>query len=148
MRRFIALVFLILYVIGTDDVRANENLHLVAITNKSISTLTKSDIHAYFSLRKQLLPSGNKVVLITLPLNSPETLRFSQIVFDYYPYQLARAWDARVFAGKGALPIEKPDKTSLIKFITATQASIGYLLLDIDEIDTLSEQVNVFPIEE
>ncbi|MFC3121241.1 hypothetical protein [Agaribacter flavus] len=121
---------------------------LVVVYNKSIDTLDVGDVHTYFSLRKQLLPSGKKVNLVTLPLDSPDTTRFTQAIFDFFPYQLARVWDARVFAGKGTLPDEVYDHDTLIAFILGNKTGLGYLVMKESDIKELSEQVNVLLIEE
>lgn len=118
----------------------------VLITNKQIGELSTEQIKSFYTLQRKLLPNGNTVKPTMLPLSHEHTVRFTQSLFGFYPYQLSRIWDRRIFTGKAQTPIEFETPQALLRFVSETDNAVGYLYVAQGDLAKLKEAVNVLVI--
>lgn len=92
------------------------------------------------------MPNSQRAQLTSLPLNSADTIGFTQKFFNYYPYQLKRIWDQAIFSGKARRPKQFDNTDDLLDFIKSNNNAIGYLIIEKSELRQLEEAYNVIAI--
>lgn len=140
-KRIIYLLFIILY--GFSSVVVAEDKILVILASDNVSHITIETVSNLYSFRQKLMPNNQKVRLTHLPINSADTIGFTQKVFNYYPYQLKRLWDRAIFSGKARSPKSFKNYDDLLHFIKSHNNAIGYLFINTTELSQLKEKYNV-----
>ena len=84
-------------------------------------------MRGFFTLKRTVWPNGHAVQIITLNTDSIKHRRFVEDELKLFNYQIKRIWDRQIFSGSALTPIEVNDFEELIKKITSTPGSIGYI---------------------
>lgn len=119
---------------------------LIVIASDNIKAVSLETISNLYTFRQKLMPNSQRAQLTSLPLNSPETINFTQKFFNYYPYQLKRIWDQAIFSGKARRPKQFDNVDELLVFIKSNDNAIGYLIVTVSEISKVKETYNVIAI--
>lgn len=123
-----------------------EDKKLIILASNNIETISLEAISNLYTFRQKLMPNSERVQLTSLPLNSEDTIGFTQKFFNYYPYQLKRIWDQAIFSGKARRPKSFDNAEDLLAFIKNNDNAIGYLIIKTSELTQLKEMYNVIAI--
>jgi hypothetical protein len=119
---------------------------LVILASDNIETISLEAISNLYTLRQKLMPNSQRAQLTSQPINSEDTIGFTQKFFNYYPYQLKRIWDQAIFSGKARRPKQFDNADDLLAFIKSHDNAIGYLMIKASEISQVKETYNVIAI--
>ena len=100
---------------------------LVHPENK-ITTISQDTLRAIFSMRNRIWPDGSPITVFILNPDSKAHRQFCLNYLEIFPYQLQRVWDVMVYSGTGQSPIEVKSEVDMLKKISQTSGSIGYIL--------------------
>ncbi|MCB1877005.1 MAG: hypothetical protein KDH88_13610 [Chromatiales bacterium] len=116
-----------------QDVRTVVN---AAVPDNAVS---KNTIRAIFGVRVRKWSDGSPITVFVLPDNDPLHERFSKSQLNIFPHQLRRAWDRQVYSGTGQAPTEVANEEEMVRQLSETPGSIGYLSEDrvVPELKTL-----------
>ena len=103
------------------------------------NTLTTYQIRQIYTMRQHYWPSGQAVVVFTLPSDQLIHKQFSKNILKIFPYQLDRMWRKLTYSGLGKVPIEVNTIDELKNMIKNTPGAIGYVdkLLEGDAFDVI-----------
>lgn len=119
---------------------------LIILASDNIESISLDTISNLYAFRQKLMPNSQRAQLTSLPLNSADTIGFTQKFFNYYPYQLKRIWDQAIFSGKARRPKQFDNTDDLLDFIKSNNNAIGYLIIEKSELRQLEEAYNVIAI--
>ena len=119
---------------------------LIILASDNIETISLETISNLYAFRQKLMPNNQRALLTSLPINSEDTIGFTQKFFNYYPYQLKRIWDQAIFSGKARRPKQFDNKDDLLDFIKSNNNAIGYLIIEKSELRQVKEAYNVIAI--
>lgn len=128
-----------------SSVLANEK-KLIILASDNIDTLSLDSISNLYAFRQKLMPNNQRAQLTSLPINSEDTIGFTQKFFNYYPYQLKRIWDQAIFSGKARRPKQFDNGSELLSFIKENDNVIGYLMIEVSNLPQVKETYNVIAI--
>ena len=123
-----------------------EEKKLIILASDNIESISLDTISNLYAFRQKLMPNSQRAQLTSLPLNSADTIGFTQKFFNYYPYQLKRIWDQAIFSGKARRPKQFDNTDDLLNFIKSNNNAIGYLIIEKSELRQLEEAYNVIAI--
>lgn len=129
----------------TSSALANDK-KLIVIASDNIKTVSLETISNLYTFRQKLMPNSQRAQLTSLPINSEDTISFTQKFFNYYPYQLKRIWDQAIFSGKARRPKQFDTSDDLLIFIKSHENAIGYMMVKTSEILKIKETYNVIAI--
>lgn len=103
------------------------------------NAVSKNTIRAIFGVRVRKWSDGSPITVFVLPDNDPLHERFSKSQLNIFPHQLRRAWDRQVYSGTGQAPTEVANEEEMVRQLSETPGSIGYLSEDrvVPELKTL-----------
>lgn len=133
---------LFLYSFFFSEVFAEERV-MIIIASDNVDKISMETVSNLYSFRQKFISNSQRVKLTYLPLNSEDTVVFTQKVFNYYPYQLKRIWDRLVFSGKASPPKLFEEAGSLLDFIKNNNNVIGYLYINASELSEKKDKYNV-----
>lgn len=120
-----------------------DNKVLIILVSDNITDINIETVGNLYSFRQKFMPNNQKVKLTHLPMNSEDTIGFTQKVFDYYPYQLKRLWDQAIFSGTARSPKNFTTHKDLLTFIKNNNNAIGYLFINESDVAKIKEEYNV-----
>lgn len=123
-----------------------EEKKLIILASDNIQTISLETISNLYAFRQKLMPNSQKAQLTSLPMNSEDTIGFTQKFFNYYPYQLKRIWDQAIFSGKARRPKQFNNTVDLLYFIKNNDNAIGYLIIENSKLPQMKEAYNVVAI--
>jgi len=123
-----------------------EEKKLIILASDNIESISLDTISNLYAFRQKLMPNSQRAQLTSLPLNSEDTIGFTQKFFNYYPYQLKRIWDQAIFSGKARRPKQFDNKDDLLDFIKSNNNAIGYLIIEKSALHQVKEAYNVIAI--
>lgn len=103
--------------------------------------MSVSQLRRIYSMRQLRWASNIPIVVFVLPSQHSVHKKFSKNTLNIFPYKLDRIWNKLTFSGLGVAPNVVQSQEELIKAVSSTPGSIGY-------IDNLNkeEHVNVIKI--
>jgi len=90
-------------------------------------TLTASQLRRIYTVRQLQWSDGHRITVFVLPRQHALHLRFSKERLQMFPYQLDRIWNKLTYSGLGVAPINVDTPQALIKAVSETPGSIGYI---------------------
>ena len=75
----------------------------------------------------KVFPNGEKVTVLTLEDNAPETEMFRESALNKSNSQFKSYWSKLAFTGKGTPPTEVASSADMINAIKADASSIGFI---------------------
>lgn len=141
-RKNIFLIMFFLYSLFFSEVFAEDKV-MIIIASDNVDRISMETVSNLYSFRQKFISNSQRVKLTYLPLNSKDTVVFTQKVFNYYPYQLKRIWDRLVFSGKASPPKLFEEAQLLLDFIKNNNNVIGYLYINASELSEKKEKYNV-----
>jgi hypothetical protein len=124
----------------------SDDKKLIVIASDNIKIISLEAISNLYTFRQKLMPNSQRAQLTSMPLNSEDSIDFTQKFFKYYPYQLKRIWDQAIFSGKARRPKQFDTSDELLIFIKDNDNAIGYILIKTSEILKVKETYNVIAI--
>ena len=111
-----------------EEINSSEKYYIV-ISNQNHFTgqMDQRALRGFFTLKRTVWPNGHAVQIITLNTDSSKHRRFIEDELKLFNYQVKRIWDRQIFSGSALTPIEVNDFEELIRKITSTPGSIGYI---------------------
>jgi ABC-type phosphate transport system substrate-binding protein len=105
------------------------------IANATVDTneLKLRDIRAIFTMKKRLWPDGEQVQVFVLPDNDATHQAFCKRVLGVFPRQLQAIWHRLAYSGTGTAPTILESEEEMVKQISQTPGSIGYLIRDTND---------------
>jgi hypothetical protein len=112
----------------TEEINNSEKYYIV-ISNQNHFTgrFDQRALRGFFTLKRTVWPNGHAVQIITLNTDNIKHRRFVEDELKLFNYQVKRIWDRQIFSGSALTPIEVDDFAELIRKITSTPGSIGYI---------------------
>jgi len=92
-------------------------------------------------MRQVQWPNNIRIKVYVLPSNQLIHKSFCKENLRIFPYQLDRIWNKLTFSGLGVAPIVVENQAELLRIVSTTPGSIGY----IDNVNK-EEHVNVIEI--
>jgi len=102
---------------------------LSIIVNESVvsSPASEKELRNIFTLQKTHWNNGNKIVIFVFPDNHPLHRQFSKTITKIFPHQYRRIWDRISFSGTGIAPVVVSNEKEMLKKVSQTKNSIGYI---------------------
>ena len=102
---------------------------LVVVVNQQLKqdTISRHGLSAIFKMRLHKWKDNTPVTVFVLADNQPLHNVFCKTILNVFPHQMRRSWDRLVFSGSGQAPIQLNSKEEMIKMLSSTSGSIGYL---------------------
>jgi len=115
--------------VNTEELIANTEKYYIVISNENNfhGPLDQGSLRGFFTLKRTVWPNGNAVQIITLNTDSLKHREFVEYKLKLFNYQVKRIWDRQIFSGSALTPIEVNNFEDLIKKVTSTPGSIGYI---------------------
>ncbi|MGB3727108.1 MAG: hypothetical protein WA981_15270 [Glaciecola sp.] len=137
---------------GSEDaifLKEEKQKIVVIISHLDTTNIEISDIKQLYSMKRKLLPDGNRAVLTMLPIDTKESVYAFKYLIGLYPYQMQRIWDRAVFSGKGTSPSVFTSSSEIVSYIANNTNTIGFTAVNTQsELSKLKEIVNVIAIVE
>lgn len=122
-----------------SKIMTRKNSGLVVIVNKANSKLlTKSDISNIYSDRITRWPSGERILILNLPLDSSERQRFTAAILDMSPQDAATDWSNRTITNRSQSDYRTKNAQVVVSYVERHENAIGYV-----PVAVLSENDNV-----
>lgn len=104
---------------------------VVLIGNPSIpiGVLSKYDIKNIFLGSKLTWKDGSNIFIVIQRKNPCHKIFLKEFI-DKTPAQFSNYWKKQIFTGKGIAPPAKKNDEEVIKFVSQTKGSIGYVSTD------------------
>jgi len=106
------------------------NTHAISlIVNQSVtaSPASSKELRNIFTMQKTYWSNGKKIQVFVFPDNNPLHRQFSKTITKIFPYQYRRIWDRMTFSGTGIAPKTVYNMEEMIKKVSNTKNSIGYI---------------------
>lgn len=105
-----------------------KNGGLVVIVNKANSNpVSKSDISNIYSDRITRWPSGERILILNLPLDSRERQRFSTAILDMSPQDAAKEWSNRTITNRSQSDYRTKNAQVVVSYVERHENAIGYV---------------------
>ncbi|MCC2617518.1 hypothetical protein LJ739_14790 [Aestuariibacter halophilus] len=124
---------------------AASDVLVVAHSSVQIDTLSRSQLRRIFTLRQSTWPQGVPITVVAMPDSNAAHQVFCKKLLRLFPYQLERTWDKVAYSGLGERPLSAQNSAEMIEIIRQQPGSVGYLLIDPQEIP---EDVHVIHVNE
>lgn len=112
---------------------ADSPIHVIANATVDTNELKLRDIRAIFTMKKRLWPDGEQVHVFVLPDNNATHQAFCKRVLGVFPRQLQAIWHRLVYSGTGSAPTILETEEEMVKQISQTPGSIGYIIRDTND---------------
>ena len=119
-------VLLLLFLIISIKVFANNKFVVVVSKNSKISKLSKTTISKLFLSKSKSFPNGKRAIPIEIN-NSELQLDFYKKITNKNEKQLSKYWAKMIFTGKGTPPKKFKTIANLKNFIKRNKNAITYL---------------------
>jgi ABC-type phosphate transport system substrate-binding protein len=108
---------------------AATDLELVVIVNlkNSVSSLSRDELEALFTLSRQRWSNGDPVIVLNLEPGSGPRTHFDRVVLGMAPDEAARFWIDRRIRGRGNPPTKAPNPVTALKVVAALTGAISYV---------------------
>jgi len=83
-----------------------------------------------FAMKQRSWPDGSSVTVFVLPSDHRTHRDFCKKKLSIFPNQLEAMWYRRVYTGTGSAPVQVSDSQTMLRRISDTPGSIGYLADD------------------
>jgi hypothetical protein len=105
---------------------------LVVIVHPSIrETLSRSDLAAIFTTRKQAWSGGKKVIPFNFPAKHEYRVAFDQTILRMDPDAVARYWIDRRIRGGNAPPKQVPSAQVILRLVEKLDGAVAYIPRDL-----------------
>lgn len=122
------LLISLLVVMGTVlPVQAAQSVEVIANRKADVDSISTASLRAIFAMRIRQWPNGDPVTVFVLPDQDSTHGAFCKEMLRIYPYMLRDTWDRMVYTGAGQAPIKANNPEELLKSVSTTPGSIGYI---------------------
>lgn len=116
---------LILGILITLPARA-AGLVVIASPDVPVDKISVSEMAAIYTLRKTVWGNNTPVVPVNREANSALREKFSEVVFNLSPQELAEYWNQLRFKGKQP-PLVQTSDQAVLGFVRSVPGAIGYV---------------------
>lgn len=107
--------------VNAIEVIVNQKTQLASVN------LTTYQLRQIYTMRQHYWPSGEAIVVYTLPNSHTLHQSFSKKRLKIFPYQLERIWRKLTYSGLGKVPVVVSSELELKKAVSSTPGAIGYV---------------------
>ncbi len=121
-----AIIATIVFLLSLSAISAAGDVTLICNPSVTTSALSRKDVRNIFLGQRTTWDNRDKITF-ALQKESPVHKIFLKKFVNKTPSQFAAFWKKQIFTGKGSSPQSLNNDKEMIKFISETKGSIGYV---------------------
>lgn len=116
-------------------------IEVIAHPELEISQISSSELRRIYTMKKRHWYDKTPIHVYVLPPDSKQHKHFTKRVLQMFPYQLERMWNKLAFSGAGVPPTEVATEDEMIRLVSSTPGSIGYIgQRNIEELNVIYQE--------
>lgn len=111
-------------------------MQVITHASVNVESMTTVQLRRIYSVRQLRWANSTPIVVFVLPSQNLTHKNFSKNILNIFPYKLDRIWNKLTFSGLGVAPTVVQSQAELLKAVSTTPGSIGY-------VDKLNKEADV-----